>query len=263
MFAHSLNVCCVCTFIESVCRYNNPNVVEYVHILYRSCLLDGCKFLMYPFVFLYILCIMLFTDDLSEDRLKALWLEAHPPAVDHPDTPDVSQDRTQESPQVTDSLTAEEREGGREGGEGREVDGEGGEGGAGGSGENGQVSGAAGENERQDGEEEGGGEEEKEKGEGAGGEGKGGEEEEGGGDNGGKEEEKEGNREEGDAEKEKGGGEEEGEKVQENGDVGERQTAEQMAGFGEEPFVQAAAKFLRYDLTGILELLTQAIKSGQ
>ena len=35
-----------------------------------------------------------------------------------------------------------------------------------------------------------------------------------------------------------------------------------MAGFVKEPFVQAAAQFQHYDLTGILDLLTQAIDRG-
>ena len=60
-------------------------------------------------------------------------------------------------------------------------------------------------------------------------------------------------------EKEGGAG---GEKVQENCEL-EDQTADRMTGFGEEPFVQAAAKFSRYELGGILELLTQAIDAGE
>ena len=35
-----------------------------------------------------------------------------------------------------------------------------------------------------------------------------------------------------------------------------------MDGFAEEPFVHAAAQFLQYDLTNLLDLLTQAIEKG-
>ena len=35
-----------------------------------------------------------------------------------------------------------------------------------------------------------------------------------------------------------------------------------MDGFAEEPFVHAAAQFLQYDLTNLLDLLTQAVEKG-
>ena len=177
------------------------------------------------------------TDDISEERLRVLWLEAHPPTVDAPDSVDVSQDQTHvETTQETvptNGLTGGERV------EGREVDGEGGQGGAGGSGEEVQVLDGAVENKSQ--EEEGG------EGEGEGGDSVMGKEDV----------EVEGKGEE--REKEGGTGDE---KVQENCEL-EDQTADRMAGFGEEPFMQAAAKFSRYDLSGILELLTQAIDAGE
>ena len=196
----------------------------------------------------HISSIYVHTDDISEERLRVLWLEAHPPTVDAPDSVDVSQDQTHvETTQETvptNGLTGGERV------EGREVDGEGGEGGAGGSGEEGQVLDGAVEKKSQ--EEEGG------EGEGEGGdsvkEDRAGEE----GENEGKEDvEVEGKGEE--REKEGGAG---GEKVQENCEL-EDQTADRMTGFGEEPFVQAAAKFSRYELGDILELLTQAIDAGE
>ena len=187
------------------------------------------------------------TDDVSEERLKALWLEAHPtpPAECAADAVPVSKDRGQgEGAQDTlpDTNNLTEREDGR-----GEVGGEGEEGGTGGSREEGQALNGAGVNEGQE-------EEGKKGGEGGGESGDGVKEEEAGDkaeEEGEKEEEGEQNSGEGD------------EKVQENGQSEESQTADQMAGFGEEPFVQATAKLLRYELTGILELLTQAIDTGQ
>ena len=196
----------------------------------------------------YVYNIYVHTDDISEERLRVLWLEAHPPTVDAPDSVDVSQDQTHvEATQETVPTNSGER------GEGRVVDGEGGEGGAGGSGEEGQVLDGAVENKSQ---EEEGGEE--------GGEGGDAVEEDRVGEEGENEVKgevkvkgEEGKAEEG--EEEGGAG---GEKVQENGELVD-QTADHMAGFGEDPFVQAAAKFSRYELTGILELLTQAINTGE
>lgn len=67
---------------------------------------------------------------------------------------------------------------------------------------------------------------------------------------------------EGDGEK----GEQEGveEEVRVNGVADEvlRDAVASLDGFAEEPFVQAAAQFLRYDLTNLLNLLTQAIDKG-
>ena len=191
----------------------------------------------------YMYNIYVHTDDISEERLRVLWLEAHPPTVDAPDSVDVSQDQTHvETTQETVPTNSGER------GEGRVV---GGEGGAGGSGEEGQVLDGAVENKSR----------EEERGE-EGGEGGDTIKEDRAGEEGGSEVKGEGKGEEGKADEGEGEGGAGGEKVQENGELVD-QTADRTAGFGEDPFVQAAAKFSRYELTGILELLTQAINTGE
>lgn len=57
-------------------------------------------------------------DDLSEERLKALWLQAHAPPTDQSDSADGSHDRSQEKPaEATEQNDATADEGGgREGG---------------------------------------------------------------------------------------------------------------------------------------------------
>ena len=132
-------------------------------------------------------------DDLSEARLKALWLQTHSPPTDQSETATVSSDTSWENP-VQEMVQNDMGKGGNReegGGEGGEGGGEGGvEGGEGG------VLGAGEEREQQ----------------------------------------------------------------AENGAPEEEVAV--MAGFAKEPFVQAAAQFQHYDLTGILDLLTQAIDRG-
>ena len=181
--------------------------------------------------------VLFCTDDISEDRLKSLWLEAHPPMAEQSDS---SQERTREveTQVVVEAVGVAEVRG---------VGGEGEEGAAGGSGGEGQAEGGGGENEAGEGvegSEEG--ERDKERGEGEEAEGKG----------------EEGEEREVEGDKEEGG---EGERVPISGgseQSGEKPTVDRMAGFSDEPFVQAAAQFQRYELTGILELLTQAINRG-
>ena len=172
------------------------------------------------------------TDDLSEERLKALWLQAHSPVADQSASAEVLHDTAQTTGQeIEQNEKSPEEEG-----EGTERKGEG-EGGREGGSEEGEGEGKAEGAGRDEGkEEEGGGGEE--------GEGDGGEE-----------------KEEGDGEEEK---EEVGEVKEEaktaNGAVEEVEDA--MVGFAEEPFVQAAAQYQQYQLTGLLELLTQAVDKG-
>ena len=176
-------------------------------------------------LFLFTNCfftILHFSDDLSEDRLKKLWLESHPQKpVDQSDSGteshDIPQvDLVQETTGSANSVTGEEREVGEVGGEGR---------------------GAAGDVE----EEQGVGDGETHQAE------EGEKEEEGG--------EGEGERAEEEKERvEAVNGEPETETEAEEADV--------MAGFSEEPFVRAAEQFRRLELPGILQLLTQAINEG-
>ena len=204
------------------------------------------------------------TDDLSEERLKVLWLEGHPAAVDQSDAGEESHDTVQvEQVQVsteeeTNSVTVPEEEG-------RGVDGEVGGGAAGesveekegvgkrGEGEEGEVGGAKGDEE--------GGAKREDVGE-ANEQGVGGAKEDEGDEEGGvKREEVGGTKED---EEEEGGAEENGVPDEGNEDGGGRESegTDIMAGFSEEPFVQAVDKFNRLQLPGVLELLTRAIDEG-
>ena len=186
------------------------------------------------------------TDDLSEERLKALWLQAHSPVADQSASAEVLHDTAQTTGQeIEQNEKSPEEEG-----EGTERKGEG-EGGREGGSEEGEGEGRAEGAGRDEGkEEEGGGGEE--------GEGDGGEEGEG---DGGEEGEGDGGGEEGDGGEEKEGiGEVKEEAKTANGAVEEVEDA--MVGFAEEPFVQAAAQYQQYQLTGLLELLTQAVDKG-
>ena len=171
----------------------------------------------------YIFTILHFSDDLSEDRLKKLWLESHPQKpVDQSDSGteshDIPQvDLVQETTGSANSVIgeeSEEREVGEVGGEGR---------GAAGDVEEEQGVGDGETHQAEEGEKEG---------EGGEGEGERAEEER----------------------VEAANGETETET--------EAQEADVMAGFSEEPFVRAAEQFRRLELPGILQLLTQAINEG-
>ena len=180
--------------------------------------------------------MLLCTDDISEERLKALWLQAHTRPADQSVNANVSHDPTstelEEPVQETEQVTSTPQ---GDGGD-REVGGEE-------------------EEERREAEAnlENGGRVEGE------GEGDVGEGDIGEGDDEEKEKE-EGEREEEVQKEAQGDGEEEKEDVNENAESDAAMSS--MAGFSEEPFIQAAAQYGQYELNGILDLLTRAIEEG-
>ena len=153
----------------------------------------------------------------------ALWLQAHTPPTDQSESADMSHDASQEKAPEQNNIT--EKMAAKQEVEGR---GEGGGEGVGGG--------------------EGGGEEV------VGVKGKG----EGGGEEGDK-----GTEEGGSEVKENGEGEGEEKEGNHAADEVEDKTSVAMVGFAEEPFVQAAAQFQHYELTDLLDLLTQAIDKGE
>ena len=147
------------------------------------------------------------TDDISEERLKALWVQAHTPPADQTDNRNMSHESTSPDEPIRETGQGEDEN--QEMGGDREV-----------------VEGSL---------DNGGSRERGEEGDGV------------------KEGEGEGIQKEDQAEEE---GEEEG-GVNQNGGA-----EEATIGFLDEPFVQAAAQFQNYELTGILDVLTQAIDKG-
>ena len=178
--------------------------------------------------------------------MKDLWLQAHTPTTDPSVT--VQDDSVGQEIQqnTTSELKKEERESREVGGEEGEREAEGNLAEAEGKGEEGGDVEREGENN----EGEKGGEGERE-----------GEEEREEGDN--REKEKEGEPEEERVVVGKGG-EGAADRVAVNDDTTESLEwgGSAMTGFEEEPFVQAAAQFKHYDLTNILDLLSQAIDRG-
>ena len=147
------------------------------------------------------------TDDISEERLKALWVQTHTPPADQTDDRNMSHESTSPDEPIQEAGEGEDEN--QEMGGDRDV-----------------VEGSL---------DNGGSRERGEEGDGI------------------KEGEGEGIQTEDQAEEEKGGGK----GVNKNGGA-----EEATIGFIDEPFVQAAAQFQNYELTGILDLLTQAIDKG-